>query len=60
MIRARFAATGVVWDMNVCHTWFWVPVGGMGNVREFVWDGANPAPHGPPPCYGASVCLLGL
>ena len=29
----------VHWDTNICHTWFWVPVGGMGNVGEFVWDG---------------------
>jgi hypothetical protein len=27
----------VHWDNNICHTWFWVPVGGMGNVGEFVW-----------------------
>ena len=20
---------GYSWDMNICHTWFWVPVGGM-------------------------------
>jgi hypothetical protein len=50
----------VHWDNNICHTWFWVPVGGMGNVGEFVWDGATPPPHGPPPCYGAPICLPGL
>jgi len=50
----------VHWDTNVCHTWFWVPVGGMGNVGQFVWDGATPPPHGPPPCYGAPICLPGL
>ena len=32
----------VHWDNNICHTWFWVPVGGMGNVGQFVWDGATP------------------
>ena len=32
----------VHWDTNICHTWFWVPVGGMGNVGQFVWDGATP------------------
>jgi hypothetical protein len=53
-------ATDVVWDTNICHTWYWVPVGGMGNVGQFVWDGANPPPHGPPPCYGAPICLPGL
>jgi hypothetical protein len=50
----------VHWDTNICHTWFWVPVGGMGNVGEFVWDGDTPPPHGPPPCYGAPICLPGL
>src|ERR1022692_3231625 len=50
----------VHWDANICHTWFWVPVGGMGNVGQFVWDGATPPPHGPPPCYGAPICLPGL
>ena len=50
----------VVWDTNVCHTWYWVPVGGMGNVGQFVWEGENPPPHGPPPCYGAPICLPGL
>ena len=50
----------VHWDTNICHTWFWVPVGGMGNVGQFVWDGATPPPHGPPPCYGAPICLPGL
>jgi len=50
----------VRWDTNICHTWFWVPVGGMGNVGQLVWDGATPPPHGPPPCYGAPICLPGL
>ena len=50
----------VVWDNNICHTWFWVPVGGMGNVGQLVWDGDTPPPHGPPPCYGAPICLPGL
>jgi hypothetical protein len=34
----------VHWDTNICHTWFWVPVAGMGNAGEFVWDGDNPPP----------------
>jgi hypothetical protein len=50
----------VHWDNNICHTWFWVPVGGMGNVGQLVWDGDTPPPHGPPPCYGAPICLPGL
>ncbi|MGB9227299.1 hypothetical protein, partial [Mycobacterium sp.] len=28
----------VDWDMNVCHTWYWVAVG-EGNVSPQVWDG---------------------
>ena len=51
----------VRWDMNVCHHWYWVPVGGMGNVGQFVWEGDAPRqPLGPPPCYGAPICLPGL
>jgi|SRR5271156_2565725 hypothetical protein len=53
-------ADDVHWDTNICHTWFWVAVGGMGNVGQFVWDSATPPPHGPPPCYGAPICLPGL
>jgi hypothetical protein len=34
----------VHWDTNICHTWFWVPVGGMGNAGKFVWDGDTPPP----------------
>ena len=56
----RLPEDDVRWDTNICHTWFWVPVGGMGNVGQFVWDGATPPPHGPPPCYGAPICLPGL
>ncbi|ETB41899.1 hypothetical protein [Mycobacterium avium] len=51
----------VRWDMNVCHHWYWVPVGGMGNVGQFVWEGDAPRqPLGRPPCYGAPICLPGL
>jgi hypothetical protein len=51
----------VRWDMSVCHHWYWVPVGGMGNVGEFVWEGDAPRqPLGKPPCYGAPICLPGL
>ncbi|BAX90437.1 hypothetical protein MSG_00271 [Mycobacterium shigaense] len=50
----------VRWDMNVCHHWYWVAVGGTGNVGQFVWEGAAPRrPLGPPPCYGAPICLPG-
>ena len=51
----------VRWDMNVCHQWYWVAVGGTGNVGQFVWEGDAPRrPLGPPPCYGAPICLPGL
>jgi hypothetical protein len=51
----------VVWNMSVCHHWYWVPVGGMGNVGQFVWEGDAPRqPLGGPPCYGAPICLPGL
>ncbi|WIM87221.1 hypothetical protein PT015_20555 [Candidatus Mycobacterium wuenschmannii] len=53
-------AGDVHWDNNVCHTWYWVPVGGMGNAGQFVWDGPTPPAHGPGPCYGAPICLPGL
>jgi hypothetical protein len=51
----------VRWDMGVCHHWYWVPVGGQGNVGQFVWEGNGPRqPLGRPPCYGAPICLPGL
>ena len=51
----------VRWDMGVCHHWYWVPVGGMGNVGQSVWEGDAPRkPLGGPPCYGAPICLPGL
>ena len=36
----------VVWDMNVCHSYFYV-YHGQGNVAQNIWDGPNPP--GPPP-----------
>jgi hypothetical protein len=39
----------VVWDNNVCHTYFRVDMG-QGNVAKEIWDGDNPpAPPPPPP-----------
>ncbi|WP_081288548.1 hypothetical protein [Mycobacterium asiaticum] len=37
------------WDMNVCHTWFWVQnsagnVPYKGELPSDVWDGENPPP----------------
>lgn len=41
---------GTVWDMNVCHTWWWVKYG-FGNVQtdsgwvnSILFDGENPPP----------------
>jgi hypothetical protein len=57
----RLPMDDVVWDMSVCHHWYWVAVGGTGNVGQFVWEGDAPrVPLGPPPCYGAPICLPGL
>jgi hypothetical protein len=32
------------WDMNVCHTWWYVNWG-MGNINPGVWEGDNPPPE---------------
>jgi hypothetical protein len=43
------------WDMNICHTWYWVPLN-MGNVPykgelpSGVWDGDNPPALRPDSC----------
>jgi hypothetical protein len=43
------------WDMNICHTWFWVR-NGKGNVPyngrlpSMLWDGDVPPPDSEPPC----------
>jgi len=34
--------TDVKWDMNVCHTWYWVDYGFQANVGQFVYEGDNP------------------
>jgi hypothetical protein len=34
--------TDVVWDMSVCHTWYWVDYGFQGNVGQFVYEGDSP------------------
>lgn len=49
--------TDVVWDMNVCHTWYWVDYGFQGNRGEFVYEGDRP-----PPDLGCipGLCLPGL
>lgn len=36
----------VIWDTNICHSYFFV-YHGQGNVAQNIWDGPNPP--GPPP-----------
>lgn len=49
--------TDVVWDMNVCHTWYWVDYGFQANRGHFVYEGDTP-----PPDLGCipGLCLPGL
>jgi hypothetical protein len=44
------------WDMNICHTWYWVK-GGQGNIpykgslkSSNAWDGEVPPPNSDPGC----------
>ncbi|KAA1246992.1 hypothetical protein F0Q45_22850 [Mycobacterium simiae] len=48
---------GVNWDMNVCHTWYWVDYGFQANRGGFVYEGDTP-----PPDLGCIplLCLPGL
>jgi hypothetical protein len=49
--------TDIVWDVNVCHTWYWVDYGFQANRGHFVCEGDNPPPnHGCIP----GLCLPGL
>jgi hypothetical protein len=47
----------VVWDMAVCHTWYWVAYGFQANRGQFVYEGDTP-----PPDLGCIplLCLPGL
>ncbi len=49
--------TDVVWDMNVCHTWYWVDYGFQAHRGHFVYEG-----DAPPPDLGCipGLCLPGL
>ena len=38
----------VIWDMNVCHT-YWYVYHGQGNAAQNLWDGDNPPAPPPPP-----------
>jgi hypothetical protein len=54
----------VVWDWNVCHT-YWYVWPGQGNVANLIWDGDTPPPPPPPPppalisTYEQCVQMLG-
>lgn len=39
----------VVWDMNVCHTYYGVAYH-QGNVGDYIWDAAGGPPPAPPQC----------
>lgn len=47
----------VAWNMNVCHTWYWVDYGFQANRGQFVYEGDNP-----PADLGCipGLCLPGL
>ncbi|WP_083405806.1 hypothetical protein [Mycolicibacterium rutilum] len=38
----------VVWDNNICHSYYYV-YHGQGNVAQNIWDGPNPPAPPPPP-----------
>jgi len=51
-ITGNHVTNPVIWDNNVCHTYYMVDFG-MGNVAQNVWDGPNPPPKpNPPPMIG--------
>jgi len=37
----------VIWDNNVCHT-YWYVYSGQGNVAHNIWEGEGPPPPPPP------------
>jgi hypothetical protein len=49
-ISGNHVTNPVIWDNNVCHTYYVVNFG-MGNVAQNIWDGPNPPakPNPPPP-----------
>jgi hypothetical protein len=56
----------VVWDWNVCHTYWYVPFG-QGNVAQNIFEGDAPPPPPPPPpppiisgdqCRALNICGL--
>lgn len=48
-ITGNHVTNPVIWDNNICHTYYIVAFG-QGNVAQNIWDGPNPpAPEPPPP-----------
>lgn len=53
--HVSWPATHVVWNNNVCHTYWWTP-DGRGNVpmndspQSNLWDGPEPPPYFQPVC----------
>lgn len=47
----------VVWDANVCHT-YWYVYSGQGNVAQNIWEGETPPAPPPPPPPGLSFCPI--
>ena len=42
-LTQNHVANPINWDMNVCHTYYYVQWG-QGNAAPNIWDGANPPP----------------
>jgi hypothetical protein len=47
----------VVWDANVCHT-YWYVRSGQGNVAQNIFEGPEPPPPPPPPPPGLNFCPI--
>ena len=64
-LTQNHVADPINWDMNVCHTYYYVP-SGKGNVGYSIWEGPNPpgpqtlisAPRGLPPPPGKCWSLF--
>jgi hypothetical protein len=54
-ITGNHVTNPVIWDNNVCHTYY-VVAWGQGNVAQNIWDGPDPpAPLPPPPLPPGSI-----
>ena len=47
----------VIWDTNVCHT-YWYVQHGQGNVAQNIFEGDGPPPPPPPPPPGLNFCPI--